>query len=264
MNLAEYRAVKYTGIILSLGILILSALSAPSSAAVFVYGSEYNYSEVVLPNNSYVHQGENISQGNYYDLNGVYGFSGILGHWKDDNGMGVYAPDHLVTLDGNLRKPTYIDPAKFPVGRWYQWDGITCRESDYCTSSFGHGNNYVFSVVRPIGDAAIRKEIPNSTMQYSATIVIFDGNVTRTIAVAQDGLAVQTTAPSEVQGIPVHTIELPVTTVITPEETIDDTVYVTMEVETINPDIKEVTPRTSLIWFLAFVALMVVIVFRRN
>ena len=50
-------------------------------ADVFVYGSIYNYSEVVVPNNSYVHQGENISQGRYYDLSGVYGWSGLLANW---------------------------------------------------------------------------------------------------------------------------------------------------------------------------------------
>jgi hypothetical protein len=262
MNLAEYRAIKYTGVIVSMAIIILIALSPQSSAAVFVYGSEYNYSEVVLPNNSYVHQGENISQGNYYDLNGVYGFSGIIGNWEKDNGMGIYAPDHLVTLDGNLRKPTYIDPEKFPVGRWYQWDGVTCKESDYCTSSFGHGNNYIFSVVKGTAEASSSKS-PSNVTHYSETIVIFDGNITQTISVDRTGPVTPAPEESVNQGIPVHTIQLP-DTQSTPEETIDDTVYVTMEAETINPAIKEVTPRSNPFWFLALAAFLVVIVFRRN
>jgi hypothetical protein len=128
-------------------IVILGFIVSPVQGSVFVYGSVPNYSAVVLPNNSYVHQGENISQGNNYDLRGVYGFSGELAHWNNDNLVGQGQPDQIVTLTG--KGSTYIDSAIFPVGRWWQWDGNNyCNTgSDYCTSGFGHGNAYVFAVV---------------------------------------------------------------------------------------------------------------------
>lgn len=128
-------------------ILLLGFLTPSASAEVFVYGSVPNYSAVVVPNNSYVMQGENISQGNVYDLRGVYGWSGQVGHWNNDNNAGIGQPDQIVTLTG--KKTTFIDPVKFPVGRWWQWDGDYCPvDSASCSTGFGRGNAYVFYVVQ--------------------------------------------------------------------------------------------------------------------
>ena len=72
----------------------------------------------------YVHQGENISQGNYYDLSGIYGFSGVVVSWKDDDNAGITQPEYVITLSHPSK--VYIDPEIFPAGRYYQWDGGYC------------------------------------------------------------------------------------------------------------------------------------------
>jgi hypothetical protein len=120
----------------------------PVKADVFVYGSEHNYSVAMRPNNSYVYQMDNITQGNYYDLTGVYGFSGELAHWNSDDDSGIDAPDIVIKL--LQPRSVYIDPEKFPVGRYFQWDGESCDSSDLCTNGFGHGNAYVFYVSPPL------------------------------------------------------------------------------------------------------------------
>ena len=175
-KITTYKGKWWIPVLMALGIMlvILTSLIIPrASANVLVYGSEYNYSEVVLPNNSYVHQGENISQGNRYDLLGVYGFSGLLAHWNNDNNVGQGQPDQVVSLKGNGL--TYIDPAKFPVGRWWQWDGQSCRfGSDTCSSGFGNNNAYMFSVV------------PQQAIPQERTIVH-----TSNITISQNGSTVQ-------------------------------------------------------------------------
>ena len=131
---------------------------------------------MALPNNSYVHQGENITQGNYYDLRGIYGFSGELGHWNTDDSVGQGIPDQIVTLRGFGF--TYIDQTKFPVGRWWQWDGQYCMSgSDYCTTGFGNGNAYVFYV--------------NPTQQINASIQERTIIQTSNITILQNGESVQ-------------------------------------------------------------------------
>jgi hypothetical protein len=157
--------------------IFLSLLVSPVSAEVFVYGSVPNYSAVILPNNSYVHQGENISQGNYYDLRGIYGFSGQLAHWDSDYLVGQGQPNQIITLSGTHLE--YIDPAKYPVGRWFQWDGEYCStDSDYCTTGFGNGNAYVFAVV-----PAQKKAMQAVKVTRSANITISSGEGTITVPV---------------------------------------------------------------------------------
>ena len=58
---------------------------------------------LVLPNNSYVHQGDNISQGNYYDLHGVYGFSGEVASWIGIAGL-VWAAGIVLVRDFKWRR----------------------------------------------------------------------------------------------------------------------------------------------------------------
>jgi len=101
----------FSAVFISIGLLV-----SPASAGVFVYGSVPNYSAVVLPNNSYVHQGENISQGNCYDLSGIYGWSGEIAHWADDSDSGYAAPETIIKLVHPEK--TCINPEKFPVGRY--------------------------------------------------------------------------------------------------------------------------------------------------
>jgi hypothetical protein len=196
-RITTYKGKWWIPVLIAFGILLAvltSLIIPPASADVFVYGTNYNYSEVILPNNSYVHQGENISQGNYYDLTGVYGWSGELVHWNNDNLVGQGLPDQIVTLAG--RGMTYADPAKFPVGRWWQWDNKYCTAgSDICVTGFGHGNPYAFYVA------------PQLVSQQKRTIVR-----TSNITVSQNGSSIQIPVTyTEVQtyyGTPVPTVSL--------------------------------------------------------
>lgn len=185
------RVVGYAIVAFIAFLLMLLFFSIPAQADVFVFGSLDNYTPVILPNGSYVHQGENISQGNYYDLSGVYGWSGILANWNDDyDNAGITNPDHAVTLDTRNLYSTYIDPNTFPVGRWYQFDGgIGCyggssntnsnggtilgatptptySEADLCTNGFGNGNAFVFTVYPQAGvpDTGKHKVVHTSYM----------------------------------------------------------------------------------------------------
>ena len=174
----------------AVAILVILTFTAPVSAAIFTYGTNYNYSEVVLPNNSYVHQGENISQGYYYDMFGVYGFSGKVAHWKNEDDIGYEIPDTVVTLDDHPHHLMYIDPEKFPVGEWYQWDGVNCDEdSGWCKSGFGHGNNYVFAVVKK---AQEYKTVDKSVTVYkNITVTGEDGNEMTVQVTVQETIKVQ-------------------------------------------------------------------------
>lgn len=146
----------FVGILISL-MLFLAIVIPPVDANVLIYGSVPNYSAIILPNNSYVHQGENISQRNYYDLRGVYGFSGELAHWNNDDLVGRGQPDQIVSLSG--RGFTYIDPTVFPVGRWWQWDGQYCNSDGYCTTGFGNGNAYVFYVTPAEQQSTVQERV---------------------------------------------------------------------------------------------------------
>ena len=98
-------------------IFVCAILIGTAWANTLYYGPEISYNASLTDaNNSYVHQGDNITQGNYYDLSGIYGFSGILAHWNDDfDNAGVTEPDYMFTIISPYA--VYIDPAKFPVGR---------------------------------------------------------------------------------------------------------------------------------------------------
>jgi hypothetical protein len=136
------RLICYASVAFIAFLLLVIFIASPAQADVFVFGSLDNYTPIVLPNNSYVHQGENISQGNYYDLTGVYGFSGTVANWNDEDNEGITYPDHVVFL--SKPRTVYIDPAIFPVGRWHQFDGGVNTTGGY---SFGSDNTYVFKVV---------------------------------------------------------------------------------------------------------------------
>jgi len=125
---------------------VIANITPIPEQTIFTYGATVNYSQVVLPNNSYVHQGENISQGNFYDLSGMYGWSGEFCMWNDDwDNAGLTYPDHIVSLDTSKIYETYIDPQVWPAGKWYYFDGGNNLTGD----SFGNANEYAFAVVAP-------------------------------------------------------------------------------------------------------------------
>ena len=191
-------------LILTILLVAVVVLITPSSAQIFTYGSNYNYSQVVLPNNSYVHQGENISQGRCYDLSGVYGFSGVIAHWKYEDDVGYTYPDTTIDIMSK-RGDICITEDKFPVGNYYQWDGNYCKEDDWCSSGFGHGNTYVFHVVAPLAQTSTVETV------YSNITVESGG---QKIEIPVTYTVVSTPVPSNTPDIAatnITTIELPTT-----------------------------------------------------
>ena len=227
------------GEIIFIGIFLVAMfLISNGQASSLSYGPNINYSAVVIPNNSYIHQGENISQGNYYDFSGIYGFSGVLAHWSNGYDAGVTSPDYTYTISGSPYS-IYIDPAKFPTGQYYQWDGGTnCgvsnsnSASNYfsggvlvtgeptnaassCYGEFGNGNAYVFTVVP--ATAPITTPTPVSTatpMTVYTNIIINTGNGT-TASVPISYTITPTSVPVAGQTIDIsnaQTIVIPPTT----------------------------------------------------
>jgi hypothetical protein len=208
-------------------ILFLSIFVPPANAEMFFYGSVPNYSAVVLPNGSYVHQGQNISQGNYYDLRGVYGFSGELAHWDNDNSAGIGKPDQIVTLTGG-KQSTYIDPDKFPVGRWWQWDGDYCpANSDSCSIGFGHGNAYVFYVTPESQDG--QESLRERVIVQTSEITIFQNGSAIKIPVTYTQIQTYYATPE-----PTQEISGSGTILVTPTETPEPT-----PIPNLNPDIQD-------------------------
>lgn len=192
-----------------------------SAGIVFTYGSNYNYSVNVLPNNSYVHQGENISQGNYYDLSGVYGFSGVLAWWKDQWTAGTTYPEK--TFDLNILKlhSVYIDPATWPVGKYYQFDGAMSGSNESGGSYFGNGNCYVFYVTKPSENWTAPTIVTNVTRTGEIEVNI-GGNITKVQVTYTDQVTgTQTPVPTNTP-LGQHTVILPTTAA--PEPTNPDVV----------------------------------------
>lgn len=247
-----------------------------SSASAFSYGPNYNYSVNVLPNNSYVHQGENISQGNYYDLSGVYGWSGLLAHWKNDDNAGYTYPTNIVDLGTRRSVNTYIDPELFPVGKWYMFDGYdpsTCncenlKDSDYNYKNyaFQHGNSYIFAVVKHQNNETIlNQSSENSSTVYHTTAYVFNGNESIAIPVTYVVNGTKTIEPTQTTNITnMQTIELPTTIQM---ETQKPTEQITNPSDqNANPDAPiVVTPRAGIQLALIISSLFVgVLLFRRN
>jgi len=253
--------------------LVLMCLFAtpPVSADVLVYGSYSNYSESVLPNTSYVHQGESIYQGGYYDLGGVYGFSGKLGWWEDSTEAGIGTPDKIVNLgDLDPHKLTYIDPEKFPLGPLYQYDGYYCQEDSYCTSGFGSGNAFAFAVV-PKPDEYITE---NRTVISYKNITSVDeyGNISTIVVEVAETLHERRLVPSNKQDVlakNVTTLVVPTNApnMITAEQTPRQTLLLPGSDHTPVPTtIEVVTPKSApdYIPILAIISLALVALWRRE
>ena len=231
-------------VVISLSAIAIMFIASPVSAEVLSYGTEYNYSASILPNNSYVHQGENISQGRYYDLSGVYGFSGQLAHWTKNWEVGVGEPDDIVTIE-NPRRPIYIDPDVFPVGRWFQWDGQICKSDEWCTSGFGHGNAYVFAVVAPVSSPPVTKSVA----------VVYHSNIT--VQSGDDIIQIPITAQATMQVVePTAAVKGVVTVVIPPAITPTPS----------NRDIAIVTPKAPVSVIMPVFAIFIVgfLIWRRK
>jgi hypothetical protein len=237
-----------------------------ASASVISFGPNYNYSEVVLPNNSFVRQGENISQGYYYDLNGIYGFSGKIAHWKHPDDAGYETPDSVITLNGASHYMTFIDPTTFPIGQWFQWDGVTCdSDTGWCKSGFGHGNNYVFSVVpKEPTWTTVNKVV---TRYKNITYASEDGNTSTIQVTVQETVQVQeTVAEVLVSNVTTLIVPTPQPTMMTIPSTPPQTLLLPNSDHTPVPTtIEVVTPKSAGFEWIGLLALLVaVIVCRRK
>lgn len=243
-------------LLLLLGILLIVC---PVHGAMLFYGVP-NYSVAIVPANGYVHQMDNITQNVYYDLSGIYGFSGRVAHWDSDDAVGYVYPDQVVFLD----KPEhmYIDPAKFHPGRWFQYD----PESTYCTddkawcgNSFGRGNSYVFYVVENKSAYESPAVVTVTVTAPRVTLISFDINGSQSIEMtnnnAPDQNYTQIVVPTPIDPVPVYTITLqPIET--TEEITTEATPLV---VDNSAPEIPIVTPKAPLSAFAAISALAVIL-----
>lgn len=228
-------------------------LSSTVDASNLTFGTPYNYSSVMRPEYSYVMQGDNISQGFYYDLSGVYGWSGILGSWKNDYNAGYTVPDYVVSIgDENMHK-VLIDSTRWKPGRWYQIDKYEANEFG---NAFKSGNNYVFYVVknttaRGMPSAVVTTSPPVAELRvYNTSVYVYDGNTSIEIPMT---VSVMETSHVDIS-IP---IEQPknVQTIIVP------TTIVTQPNPVVSPKI--VTPKASLPIWIPFLALGVLL-FRRS
>ncbi len=246
--------------------ILLLCLVGCAGANSISYGSNYNYSINVLPNGSYVHQGDNISQGYYYDLSGVYGWSGLLAHWKNDDNAGYTYPTNIADIKTVRSRLTYISPDEFPVGKWYQFDGYngnTCNSDSsdsYKNYAFQHGNAYVFAVVKQSAKLEnLNQTIENSSTVYHTTAYVFDGNQSVAIPVTYvvNGTKTATATQAQVQN-GMETIAIPQTTVTTlPTPTpIATTAIATPAI---------ITPSVSIPFYISIISILsVVLLYRRN
>lgn len=160
-------------------ILGIWALSSVVDASTFVVGNSLNYSVALRQEYSYVMQGDNISQGFYYDLSGVYGWSGILGSWKNDYNAGYTLPDYTVNIGDENAHKVLIDQKRWNPGRWYQIDKYEANEFG---NAFKSGNNYVFYVVRNTTDkngspGTVVTQPPVAELRiYNTSVYVYDGN----------------------------------------------------------------------------------------
>ena len=234
-------------------ILGIWALSSTVDASTFVVGSSTNYSEIIRPEFSYVMQGDNISQGLYYDLSGVYGWSGILGNWKNDYNAGYTVPDYIVNIADEDMHKVLIDSTRWNPGRWYQIDKYKANEFG---NAFKSGNNYVFYVVKnttarglPTGATTTAPPIAELRV-YNTSVYVYDGNTSIEIPMT---VSVMETSHVDIS-IP---IEQPknVQTIIVP------TTIVTQPNPVVSP--KVVTPKTPLPIWISLLSLGVLL-FRRS
>ncbi len=117
---------------------------------------------------AYVTQGMSINQSEYYDLSGIYGFSGELGWWKYwyNEGSDDLAPDKIIDLNSMNYHKVYIDPAVWNLGNWYQWDGL---------DKSNHGNTFVFRVVKhnsTAKPATTSKDFVTGTSVSSTPVIV--------------------------------------------------------------------------------------------
>jgi hypothetical protein len=88
-----------------------------------------------------VKQGQNVSQGQMYDVSGVYSWGEYQGqfaywsHWWEE-GTSV-EPDRVITVEPRFAYKVYIDPSTWIEGNWY-------KRCSNCKNE----NNFAFKVIK--------------------------------------------------------------------------------------------------------------------
>ena len=240
-------------ILFALLLIVSSANADFSGSNTIFYGPEPVYNTTLADaNQSYVHQGDNITQGNYYDLSGIYGFSGIIEAWKDDiDDAGITQPDYTFVVSGSPGL-TYIDPKLFPAySRWYQDDGgsgANCNNANsnaanyfsggnlvtssantgnngVCTNGFLNDNAFVFTVLPPASNMTpinhtvvktinITEQVGNQTIVVPFTYTEVETPVITPVATLVNEQVVNTVTTRPTLLLPT-TATIPVTTIAT-------------------------------------------------
>lgn len=112
------------------------------------------------PNEFIVKPGDTIYLGKIYDLRYVMGSSKQFAWWKDWKVQGTdCSPDIVNSISyidtwGNVTpKNVYIDPAKYRIGNWWQWDGCfmdyNFKTGEKIWRPYTADNNLAFRIVNP-------------------------------------------------------------------------------------------------------------------
>jgi len=95
---------------------------------------------------TYLHQGEEVYYGDRVDLTGVYGWRCTVAHW--DPGTNDLQPPSQIRDVCSFAENIEITPDRFPVGRWYKWEGeIHGAENDLAFKVMGYRPTPTVAVV---------------------------------------------------------------------------------------------------------------------
>ena len=140
-------------LLFALGLTIFLGLMFPAASAYYM-----------------VQQGDNITQGETYDLSGIYSwgdYQGQFAYWKHWYNEGTNVePTKVIFVEPRNRYNVYIDPSQWTVGNWYK------RCSD-CKNE----NNFAFKVIAS-NDAIVRAQ--PTTVAPGQTMVAVTGRITQT------------------------------------------------------------------------------------
>jgi len=137
---------------------LLSPDHPPEENKVFYFNNETPKNN---PKEYTVKPGDTIYLGGTYDLTYVSGVSKQFAWWKDWKIQGMdCTPDIVNTISyietrGAINpKLVYIDPAKYKVGNWWQWDGCYIDTINSETGKakwlpYANDNNLAFRIIYP-------------------------------------------------------------------------------------------------------------------
>jgi len=124
---------------------------------IFYYNNETPQND---PKEWRVYPGDTIYLGGTYDLQYVMGVSKQFAWWKDwkiegmDCNPSIVNTVSYIQTNGRINpKMVYIDPEKYKVGNWWQWDGcfidLTTSSGETKWLPYKADNNLAFRIIYP-------------------------------------------------------------------------------------------------------------------